>query len=278
MSTPKDPWTAAIVLSVVGLIALWMFKKSKQNQSSDNNPCISLDEERLIQDILNNNPTNKVIAIHQKSSLHLKQKDFCTLQDGQWLNDEVINFYIALLMDKCIKSHKRILFFNSFFYTRLIENGYNYNNVRRWTRIEKLRKKGINGVNNIFELDKIIFPINLSNIHWSCGCLNFKDKTIEYYDSMNRSNDQNKNHFFKTMRQYLYDEYKDKINGNNLNLNEWINENGAIAQQQNGNDCGVFTVKCAQSISNGSLPTFTQRDIPYFRQRIMIDILNGAVS
>jgi Ulp1 family protease len=37
---------------------------------------------------------------------------------------------------------------------------------------------------NIFEKDIIIFPINVGNLHWVCGAINFKDKRIEYYDSL----------------------------------------------------------------------------------------------
>jgi len=52
----------------------------------------------------------------------------------------VINFYMQLLTDRdeqLVKDgtlEKRSHFFNSFFYTKVSEGGYNFTNVRRWTR------------------------------------------------------------------------------------------------------------------------------------------------
>lgn len=37
---------------------------------------------------------------------------------------------------------------------------------------------------DIFEKDIVVFPINLRNVHWICGAINFKDKRFECYDSM----------------------------------------------------------------------------------------------
>lgn len=53
---------------------------------------------------------------------------------------QIINFYISMLADRdeaLVKSGalpKRSHFFNSFFYTKVSEKGYNFANVRRWTR------------------------------------------------------------------------------------------------------------------------------------------------
>jgi sentrin-specific protease 1 len=38
---------------------------------------------------------------------------------------------------------------------------------------------------DIFSKDIIVFPINKNNVHWLCGAINFKDKRLECYDSMN---------------------------------------------------------------------------------------------
>jgi sentrin-specific protease 1 len=47
------------------------------------------------------------------------------------------------------------LVLNSFFYTKLVNAGYQYAGVRRWTK--KV---------DVFEHDVIIVPINISNAHW----------------------------------------------------------------------------------------------------------------
>merc|ERR1712154_540065 len=68
---------------------------------------------------------NKIVGTHQGSNIEVRVKDLCTLEDGQWLNDEVMNFYMALLQDRNIKrtkenpKHVRVLLMNTFFYTKL---------------------------------------------------------------------------------------------------------------------------------------------------------------
>ena len=36
---------------------------------------------------------------------------------------------------------------------------------------------------NLFEKDKVIIPVHLGN-HWCMAIINFKDKRLEYYDSL----------------------------------------------------------------------------------------------
>ncbi|KAJ2792131.1 hypothetical protein H4R21_006206, partial [Coemansia helicoidea] len=64
--------------------------------------------------------------------------DMATLQDGKWLNDEVINFYMQLIMERAAQTPAlpRVHAFNTFFYSTLRESGYA--RVRRWTRRARL--------------------------------------------------------------------------------------------------------------------------------------------
>ncbi|KAJ0388706.1 hypothetical protein ATCC90586_010716 [Pythium insidiosum] len=70
----------------------------------------------------------------------------------QWLNDEVINFWFQMLADRDAALVKRgdlpkaSHFFNSFFYTKVSEGGYNFMNV------------------DLFAMDKIFVPVNVSNV------------------------------------------------------------------------------------------------------------------
>eukprot|EP01084_Bolivina_argentea_P301643 520444_1 len=228
-------------------------------------------------------PLNKVVGKHNRSNLEVTVKDILTLEPGQWLNDEVMNFYMSLLQDRNLKRRQnnkkyvRALFMNTFFFTKLSSNSYNYKSVKRWTKKAKLVKKGCLNLNNIFELDKFIFPVHVNSIHWCCGCINFSMKKFEYYDSMNGSSSD----FFRIIRKYLEDEWKDKLkcdkNKYDLNLNEWKEDNniGKYPQQENGVDCGVFTSKCADWISDDLYPDYAQQNMSYFRERMMVEIVQG---
>jgi len=43
-------------------------------------------------------------------------------------------------------------------------------------------------VPDVFGLDVLVVPINLGNSHWVCGAINFKQKRIEYFDSLGGHN------------------------------------------------------------------------------------------
>eukprot|EP01084_Bolivina_argentea_P319595 554320_1 len=68
--------------------------------------------------------TNTVVAKHSRCNLTVTVKDLCTLQGNNWLNDEIINYHIALLQDRNLKriqsnynesNHGKVIFMNTFF-------------------------------------------------------------------------------------------------------------------------------------------------------------------
>lgn len=101
--------------------------------------------------------------------------DLLRLDEGEFLNDNLIDFYMIY----CFKQHNvpedKVFFFNTFFYSRLTENtgraSMNYSAVKRWT--SKI---------DIFNFDYIVVPIN-EDTHWYlaiiCNIGNIKRKAIE---------------------------------------------------------------------------------------------------
>ena len=85
----------------------------------------------------------------------------------------MINFYMNMLQDRDTRlcelypSRTSCHFFNSFFVEQLLEvdKEYRYDNVKRW-----------NMNFDVFSKDKIFFPINLSNIHWTLAVILMKLK------------------------------------------------------------------------------------------------------
>jgi hypothetical protein len=73
----------------------------------------------------------------------VESKDLRLLNPGQWLNDEVINFYMAMLQERADndlievdgkkKKRRDIHCFNSFFYGKL-EHDYAKSRIGRWTK------------------------------------------------------------------------------------------------------------------------------------------------
>uniref|UniRef100_A0A8C5DDF8 Sentrin-specific protease 1-like n=1 Tax=Gouania willdenowi TaxID=441366 RepID=A0A8C5DDF8_GOUWI len=191
--------------------------------------------------------------------LSLTRKDLQTLSNLNWLNDEVINFYMNLLVERSKGPNlPTVNTFNTFFYPKLCSSGYSA--VRRWTK--KM---------DIFAKDILLVPVHLG-VHWCLAVVDFRIKTIMYFDSMG-SNDSETCHI---LLDYLQQESKDKKN-KVLDTSGWTLHSKArneIPQQMNGSDCGMFTCKYADYITKDKPISFTQKHMPYFRKRMVWELVN----
>ncbi|KIX09824.1 uncharacterized protein Z518_00905 [Rhinocladiella mackenziei CBS 650.93] len=98
-----------------------------------------------------------------KRSATVPFEDLRRLDDDEFLNDNLISFFMQYLETHMEKNksdlYRRMYFFNTYFYEALTKNckgkkGINYDAVNRWT-------KNI----NIFNRDFVIVPVN-ENFHW----------------------------------------------------------------------------------------------------------------
>uniref|UniRef100_A0A1I8HUU4 ULP_PROTEASE domain-containing protein n=1 Tax=Macrostomum lignano TaxID=282301 RepID=A0A1I8HUU4_9PLAT len=158
-------------------------------------------------------------------SLRVTREELRSLAGLNWLNDNIVNFYMQLIAARSADEQlglPKVHAFSTFFYTKLSSSGYA--SVRRWTR------KPVNG---------------------------------------------RRRQLLALMRQYLADEHRDKKSGTALpDLSDYqlIRETGA-PQQENGSDCGVFTCKFADYYCKQKDFTFSQDNMPYFRKRITVEIM-----
>lgn len=198
----------------------------------------------------------------------LKCLDGCS-----WLNDEVVNFSMSMLQERdtkmCENFKERISshYYNSFFMNKLMDSGdgtYNYNNVKRWS------KKF-----NIFRKLKVFCPINLKNTHWTMLVMYLQEKRIEYYDSMGSRGTR----YLNGALQYLQDE-SIKVNESSFNPDEWelTSTTHHVPQQENGFDCGVFSIMYADFITDNLPLSFSQEDMPFYRKKICANILRGSLN
>ncbi|NXE03887.1 SENP2 protease, partial [Lophotis ruficrista] len=191
--------------------------------------------------------------------LKVTREDIHTLRNLRWLNDEVINFYMSLLVERNKKEgYPAVHAFSTFFYPKLISGGHKA--VERWTR----------GV-DLFKQDLILVPVHL-RVHWTLVVIDVRKKTIKYFDSMGQKGDK----ICETLFQYLQEESREKRNLE-LIFSEWTlrsMESHEIPQQLNGSDCGVFVCKYADYISRDKPITFTQNHMPYFRRKMVWEIIH----
>ncbi|KAI8156153.1 Ubiquitin-like-specific protease 2 [Colletotrichum sp. SAR 10_70] len=100
--------------------------------------------------------------------------DILRLDEGQFMNDNLIWFYMKYLQVKLEKenkqTHDRIYFMNTYFYPKLTEKsgrGINYEGVRSWTTKVDL-----------FSYDYIVVPVN-EQAHWYLAIICHPSKLIK---------------------------------------------------------------------------------------------------
>ena len=212
--------------------------------------------------------------------IQITVKDLDTLSGLNWLNDEIINFYMQMIVTRAAESQGRLpatYAFNTFFYTRLVEKGFTA--VKRWTKKVDL-----------FSHSVLLVPVHLG-MHWCLAVVDVERKEIAYYDSMGGNNKVRQTNMFindriiistsqacvKALASYLEEEHQDKKKAP-LDTSDWSKVIAKeIPQQMNGSDCGMFTCKFAEYKSRRARFTFSQKNMPYFRRRMVYEIVKNTL-
>ncbi|XP_078484460.1 sentrin-specific protease 1 [Ciona intestinalis] len=217
--------------------------------------------EDFVSSALFPNPPHEVLV--EQFNISITREHIMTLDGLNWLNDEIINFYMELIVsrsnttDNLPSCHAM----NTFFYPKLKSQGYK--SVRRWTKRV-----------DVFSKDIVIYPIHLG-VHWTLAVVKFGDKRIEYLDSMGATNTE----CLEILKSYLVSEHQDKKKAD-YDVSDWKIINMAhteIPQQMNGSDCGVFTCTFAEYIARNSPLAFKQSDMPNIRRMMVWEIVNGKL-
>lgn len=233
----------------------------------DEFPELTEDQERMIRNALNPNPKDEILV--KGFNAEIARKDIQTLNGLNWLNDEIVNFYMCLICERSQQMNSnennqvgepiyKTYAFTTFFYPKLIKDGYS--SLKRWTR--KV---------DIFSHDFLLVPIHLG-VHWCLAVIDINCKEIRYYDSMNGNNHE----CLRALRAYLKEEHADKKSNFQFNWDDWkcIHVKD-VPQQMNGSDCGMFACKYGEYISRGkTVFNFNQSHMPYYRRRMVWEILN----
>jgi len=194
--------------------------------------------------------------------IQITVKDIGTLRGLNWLNDEIINFYLQMIVSRSTATPSKlqpVYACTTFFYPKLKDGGHA--SVKRWTK--KV---------DIFSHSLILVPVHLG-MHWCLATIDIKKKAITYYDSMGGNNTA----CLRSLADYVKEEHLAK-KGLALDMSSWVQVVAKeIPQQMNGSDCGMFTCKFAEYLSRRAKITFSQEDMPYFRRRMVYEIVENTL-
>ncbi|KAK9463142.1 uncharacterized protein V1516DRAFT_672057 [Lipomyces oligophaga] len=227
---------------------------------------VSRDQLRIVNETLQNGNSGKTLI--SAFRIDISVRDIRTLGVQQWLNDNVIDFYLEMINQRS-KEHitqgtnfPRSFTYTTHFYTTLCSKGYQ--GVARWGKRKQL---------NLAMTDYIFVPINVHNTHWCLSMINLKKKRFEFYDSLAGR----PGAAFKFLREYIINESQTQ----NVPLKDMDDWTDYIPQdspvQKNGYDCGVFTCKTVEVLSRDGILSFGQRDMPTLRNRMIYEILQGKL-
>lgn len=191
--------------------------------------------------------------------------DLRTLQDKQWLNDNIIDFYLSMVTDRSKTSNGKLpscFAFSTHFFSTLQTRGYA--GVARWAK-----RKGI----DVTKQDFIFVPINRHNTHWCLAVINNRDMRFEFYDSMNGAGTS----ALDLLRDYMYEQTAatyPESNPADMGYDKYgMFSTLPCPQQQNSFDCGVFVSKMVEVLScDRDIMSFSQSDMPNIRRRMAHEI------
>ena len=273
-------------------------------------PTLSKDEEEVVKAALADGPRDESLADYK--NIPITRSDMATLGRRKWLNDEVINYFFKLLEERELRGSEaaqagrtdepaaawpRCHFMQTNFYTKLSEGGsYTYKNVARWTR--KV---------DVFAKELIIVPVHVHGNHWTLAVINFKEKRLEYYDSL-RGPPEN---VLVDLRRWLEEESQNKKKvrqarrpaacapcpcspahrGASLmrrgarslqvpfdasaaaGWTDVVWKEGETPSQENGFDCGIFMTRTADWIARDARLAFTQEHMERMRRIHVLEIM-----
>ncbi|KAH9203827.1 hypothetical protein DL95DRAFT_377443, partial [Leptodontidium sp. 2 PMI_412] len=199
-----------------------------------------------------------VYPFRSKNQATVKFQDLKTLDEGEWINDEIVNFYLRYLVCRLEESRpdiaKRLHIFNSFFYETLTRNTngtrINYEAVRKWVKED----------DDLFTSDYVIVPVH-ENSHWYvmivCNLPMLKQKAdwgnadadascrpmIVTLDSLGLSH----NSTTRNLREYLVSEGgKHSLCLEPSDISSMAAQ--GIPQQDNSFDCGVYILDYVEQV------------------------------
>ena len=220
--------------------------------------------------------SEEVLATNEGSHLRISRGDLACMRAPEWLNDETVNFYMALLNDRDARDREgpglfpRCHFFNTFFYAKLEKDGYK--GVKRWSLPKKLvyKHKDIHSA-----VDRIIFPIHRPG-HWTAAMVDVKEQRIVYLDSMS-TGDRRTHGVAEALAEWYKLDRADKKN-EDLPVDRWPIELWECPQQRNGYDCGMFASKFCDFLGRGAEFSFGQEHMGLFRKRLVAEIYRNRAE
>lgn len=231
----------------------------------------------------------------------LRRRDLRLLRGERWLNDEIMNAYVALLNARNRRRVAaaaaaapaaaaaapatrdgespplRVYCFNTFFYLRLTQgpHRFDYDGVRRWTV-----KAGVDAA----ATDLLLFPVHVGACHWVLVALDTRARRVAYLDPLHAPDAAG---VTASLARWLAAEVAARHAGTPAEAAlggaaTWdvaATTVGGVAapRQADAGSCGVYVLAMAERLERGAALAFGQRDVRLLRKQMVLDLYDGKV-
>ncbi|XP_045206245.1 sentrin-specific protease 1-like [Mercenaria mercenaria] len=172
----------------------------------------------------------------------LDKEDMSTLEEGQWLNDKVVNAFLALLKVEKNRGDTHVIVLPS--YVAVLWQAGNYDS---WLFLKI----------SFCMFSCILLPI-CDNGHWILMVVSPSERIVRVYDSLHGDHQK----YFSHWLFYNFETKHCKTVGPSCvseeKLENWQFVRGCSSKQEDGNNCGTFVLMNAEAIIK-NIPTLVMR-------------------
>jgi sentrin-specific protease 1 len=199
-------------------------------------------------------------VVGTRAGVTLRTLDLRTIVGTNYLNDNVINYYLSLILAKAkVTLDVDAFALSTYFYSSMVRGNISMDS---WT-------SGI----DIFIKDYVLFPVHTgAGDHWCIAVFDVRKHTLNVYDSI--PNEGRKFDILHHVRAYIREEHKSK---HGLPYPYALNEDSVpdVPLQTNGFDCGVFVCQYVKAIVRGVRFNFRSKDMQIIRRTMIWEIAHG---
>lgn len=191
-------------------------------------------------------------------SSELTLRSIVTLEEGRWINSEVINNYLVThalntgascghFPDPLPGVQSRVFYADTTFLPYVVVG------KRKWRH-------------NLFDYDFIVIPCHVNANHYVALVANVATFHLESWDSLGNSQD----YLRQIMIGWLDNEMSNRQHhGGRQETSTWTTRAAACPLQDNGDDCGVFTLLAATYSHLGVADAYCQGDVAVVRKQLV---------
>eukprot|EP00854_Cymbomonas_tetramitiformis_P008653 gene8653-10270_t len=194
-------------------------------------------------------------------------------QREEWLNDDVISLYLAVLQHRGLGlpgSRPRVHFFDALFHRHVVPTADGVVDCAIVRQRVATRGRGFDRGYEAARCKVFVMPVYFPN-HWALAVLDLRSGIATYFDSMPCGAEipECLGHLCAVVRQMLVE------SGAEVEAREWTRATCTDAPRQIGPwDCGVFVLMGAERIAEDLPLDYSQHDVPAARMRITRAILD----